>query len=250
MGLEVHLEPIFGQLRVEWADMGSASPLRQFLFHIHAPDSLHLGIRVTDFHSNTWEALRSVSQLEDMQDSIGIGGTWSEFIDYLVMSIKSEDAKLVLEGHSTSEGAAAAKLVGQKSKGMPKISIALTKLVGSGATEAIANLSLQLFKEFKGINKSYVEERERCMQLSKVVSAEKERNDSIQSQLEQYCKRPKIQRIGSSDIAGFSNGAQNSPEKQATRDAKSTKVVNRVVPAYRRAKVRGAVLQDTEDEHK
>ncbi|KAK9932992.1 hypothetical protein M0R45_020207 [Rubus argutus] len=46
------------------------------------------------------------------------------------------------------------------------------------------------------------------------------------------------------------NGAQNSPEKQATRDAKSTKVVNRVVPAYRRAKVRGAVLQDTEDEHK
>lgn len=246
----MHLEPIFGQLTVEWADMGSAPPPRQFLFHIHAPDSLHLGIHVTDFHSNTWEASRSVSQLEDMQDSIGIGGTWSEFIDYLVMSIKSEDAKLVLEGHSNSEGAAAAKLVGQKSKGMPKISIALTKLVGSDAAEAIANLSLQLFKEFKGMNESYVEERERCLQLSNVVSAEKERNDSIQSQLEQYSKRQKIQRIGSVDIAGFSNGAQNSPEKQVTRDAKSTKVVNRVVPAYRRAKVRGAVLQDTEEEHK
>ncbi|XP_061993216.1 uncharacterized protein LOC133711056 [Rosa rugosa] len=244
MGLEVRLEPAFGQLSVERAVMGSTPPQRQFLFHLHAPDSLHLGIHVTDFHSNTWEAVRSVSQLDDMQDSIGIGGTWSEFIDYLVNSIKSEDTKLVLEGPLNSDGAAAAKLVAQKAKGMPKISIAMTKLVGSAATEAIANLSLQLFKEFKSINESYVEERERSMQLSKVVSAEKERNDSIQSQLELYTKRQKIQRIGSSDI----NGAQNSPEKQATRDTKSTKVVNRVVPAYRRAKVRGAVLQDIEDE--
>ncbi|KAM5569673.1 hypothetical protein ABKV19_016934 [Rosa sericea] len=179
-----------------------------------------------------------------MQDSIRIGGTWSEFIDYLVNSIKSEDTKLVLEGPSNSDGAAAAKLVAQKAKGMPKISIAMTKLVSSAATEAIANLSLQLFKEFKSINESYVEERERSMELSKVVSAEKERNDSIQSQLELYTKRQKIQRIDSSDI----NGAQNSPEKQATRNTKSTKAVNRVVPAYRRAKVRGTILQDIEDE--
>ncbi|XP_061993551.1 uncharacterized protein LOC133711442 [Rosa rugosa] len=197
------------------------------LFHLHAPDSLHLGIHVTDFHSNTWEAVRSVSQMDDMQDSIGIG-----------------DTKLVLERPLNSDGAAAAKLVAQKSKGMPKISIAMTKLVDSAATEAIANLSLQLFKEFKSINESYVEERERSMELSKVVSAEKERNDSIQRQLELYTKRQKIQRIGSSDI----NGAQNSPEKQATRNTNSTKVVNRVVPAYRRAKVRGTVLQEIEDE--
>ena len=235
MGLEVQLEPVFGQFTVEG---------RQFLFYLHAPDSLHLGIHVTDFHSNTWEAVRSVSQLEDMQDSIGVGGSWSEFIDYVVSSIKSEDAKLILEGRSDTDGAASAKLVAQKSKGMPKISFALTKLVGSAATEAIANLSLQLFKEFKSINEFYGEERKRSMQLSKVVSEEKERNDSIQSQLDQYTKRQKIQRIGSSDI----NGAQNSPEKQAVRDTKSTKVVNRVVPAYRRAKVRGAVLQDMDDE--
>ncbi|XP_004297052.1 PREDICTED: uncharacterized protein LOC101299176 [Fragaria vesca subsp. vesca] len=244
MGLEVQIEPVFGQLTVEWAVLGSTVPPRQFLFHLHAPDTLRLGIHVTDFHSNTWEAVRSVSQLEDMQDSIGVGGSWSEFIDYLVNSIKSEDTKLVLEGCSDSDGAVNAKLVAQKSKGMPKISIALTKLVGLAATEAIANFSLRLFKEFKSINDSFVEERERSMQLSKVVSAEKERNESIQSQLEQYTKRQKIQRIGSSDV----NGAQNSPEKQTARDTKSIKVVNRVVPAYRRAKVRGAVLQDIEDE--
>ncbi|XP_024196025.1 uncharacterized protein LOC112199212 [Rosa chinensis] len=142
-------------------------------------DSLHLGIHVTDFHSNTWEAVRLVSQLDDMQDNIGVRGTWSEFIDYLVNSIKSKDTKLVLEGPSNSDGAIAAKLVAQKAKGMPKISIAITKLVGSTAIEAIANLSLHLFKEFKRINESYVEEHEQSIQLSKVVSAEKERNDSI-----------------------------------------------------------------------
>ncbi|PRQ38335.1 hypothetical protein RchiOBHm_Chr4g0412711 [Rosa chinensis] len=114
-----------------------------------------------------------------MQDNIGVRGTWSEFIDYLVNSIKSKDTKLVLEGPSNSDGAIAAKLVAQKAKGMPKISIAITKLVGSTAIEAIANLSLHLFKEFKRINESYVEEHEQSIQLSKVVSAEKERNDSI-----------------------------------------------------------------------
>lgn len=38
------------------------------------------------------------------RDSIGIGGSWSDFIDYLIASVKSEDVKLVLEGHSNSDG--------------------------------------------------------------------------------------------------------------------------------------------------
>lgn len=54
-------------------------------------------------------------------------------------------------------GAAYAKLVAQKSKGMPVISISLTKLVGTAGSEAIANLSLQLFEEFKSIHEFYVE---------------------------------------------------------------------------------------------
>ena len=54
-------------------------------------------------------------------------------------------------------GAASAKLVAQKTKGMPVISISLTKLTGSAASEAIAKLSLQLFQAFKNTNESYVE---------------------------------------------------------------------------------------------
>lgn len=40
----------------------------------------------------------------------------------------------------------------------------------------------------------------------------------------------------------------NSSEKQPAADGQSTKVTSRAVPVHRRAKVRGAVLHDTEDE--
>jgi len=37
-------------------------------------------------------------------DIIGIGGSWSEFADYFVNSLKSQDLKLVLEPNSNSDG--------------------------------------------------------------------------------------------------------------------------------------------------
>lgn len=48
-------------------------------------------------------------------------------------------------------GAACAKLVAQKSKGMPRISISLTRLTGSAANEAMAKLSLELFTAFRSM---------------------------------------------------------------------------------------------------
>jgi len=33
-----------------------------------------------------------------------IGGSWPEFVDYVIASIKSEELKLVMEGHSNSDG--------------------------------------------------------------------------------------------------------------------------------------------------
>lgn len=56
-----------------------------------------------------------------------------------------------------TSGAAYAKLVAQKTKGMPVISISLTKLTGSAASAAIANLSLALFKAFKSTHELYIE---------------------------------------------------------------------------------------------
>ncbi|KAK3211484.1 hypothetical protein Dsin_016190 [Dipteronia sinensis] len=252
MGLE-EFEPIFGEPKLELVNPKDPSPPGRFLFHVHSPDSSHLSIHVTDFLSNTWEAKRTVSQLEDMRDDLGIGGSWSDFIDYLIASIKSEDVKLVFQTNSHSDGIASAKLVAQKSKGMPRISISLTKLVGSAASEALANLSLGLFETFKSIQHNLIQEQERSCMLTKVISAEKEKNEKIESQLEQHSKRQKSQNMNSSEMSDVSdpsmnNGLLNSPDKQSARDPVSSKVANRVIPAYRRAKVRGAVLIDTEDD--
>ncbi|XVF17004.1 hypothetical protein REPUB_Repub10bG0079600 [Reevesia pubescens] len=246
------LEPIFGEPKVECA--GSCSGQSSgFLFYVHSPDSSHIRIYVSDFRDSTWESVRSILQLEDMRDSVGIGGSWSDFIHYLVASIKSHDVKLLFEAPPYSIDTKSAKLVAQKSKGMPRISFSLTKLTGSAASDAMANLSLELFKAFKGLQHLFMQEQDRCLQLTKVISAEKEKNESIQSQLEPNSKRHKLQKtmnsLDKADVSAplMTNG-QNSPDKQAVLDPGPTKVTKRVVPAYRRAKVRGVILQDTEND--
>ncbi|XVE83365.1 hypothetical protein DITRI_Ditri16bG0083500 [Diplodiscus trichospermus] len=244
-------EPIFGEPKVEWAGSCSASrQARGFLFYVHSPDSSHLTIYVSDFRDSTWESVRSVLQLEDMRDSVGIGGSWSDFVHYLVASIKSEDVKLLLEALPDSSDTKSAKLVAQKSKGMPRISFSLTKLTGSAASDAMASLSLELFKAFRGLQYQFMQEQERSLQLTKVISAEKEKNESIQSQLELNSKRHKLQKtVNSLDKADVSaplmTNGQSSLDKQAAPDPSPTKVTKRVVPAHRRAKVRGVVLQDS-----
>ncbi|OIW17819.1 hypothetical protein TanjilG_02447 [Lupinus angustifolius] len=244
-----NLEPIFGEPKVEWVGHSSC-PLRPFLFHVYVPDSFHLVIHVTDFHSDTWGVHLSISMLEDIRDIIGLGGSWSEFADYFIDSLKSENLKLVLEANSNSDGVSNAKLIAQKSKGMPVITIPLIKLLDSTANEAMSNLSLRLFKEYQSIKCSLVEEQEQSIRLTNLRAAEKytwiffcryhcqlidgypicqERNEIMQKQLEQ---RQKFQKISDSEKAGVStNGQQNSPDKQAARD---TKVKNRVVPTHRR----------------
>ncbi|KAI4317084.1 hypothetical protein L6164_024993 [Bauhinia variegata] len=240
------LQSIFGEPKLEWiphAHSQGSRPSHRFLFHVYAPGSSHLIIHVTDFHSNTWEAHLSVLQLEDIRNHIGIGGSFSEFVQYFITSINSEDVKLVLEGNSNSDGVAYAKLVAQKSKGMPVITIPLTKLVESAASEAMANLSLGLFTSLKNVKCSIIKEQERSAQLTKVISAEKERNETM-LQVDQRQKFQKISDFEEADVS--TKGLKNSSE-QAPGNAGLTKVKNRVVPAYRRTKVRGALLQDSDD---
>ncbi|KAJ6682732.1 U2 SMALL NUCLEAR RIBONUCLEOPROTEIN AUXILIARY FACTOR-LIKE PROTEIN [Salix koriyanagi] len=193
--------------------------------------AITLKFRVTDYHSNTFEAIKSAMQLDDMRDCIGIGGSWNEFVEYLVASLKAEDVKLVLEKLSNSDDVAYAKLVAQKSKGMPLISISLTKLLDNAARDCMANMSFGLFKAFKYMKNMVVQEKEHSLQLTKIISAEKERSENIQRQLG---KRQKLEKMNSSDkldVSGppASNGAQNSPDKLAGRDPASTKATNRVV---------------------
>ncbi|CAN1330872.1 hypothetical protein LINPERPRIM_LOCUS35121 [Linum perenne] len=263
MGFE-DFKTIFGEPKAEWAknsELDASAPLRRFLMHVFAPDYYHLKIQVTDYYSITYEAAKSLSQLEDMRDSIGIGGSWSEFVDYLVASLKAEDVKLVLEKQSGAKGVLSARLVGQKSKGMPLISISLRRVLDSDANDVMANISFGLFKAFKcspnimlqagymiGLETSGNNDKI----LGRVFFALDERNRNrkggnnkiVESQLE------KKQKLGELDDKGCasgmaSNGSQNSPSR-ATATLK--KASNRVVPAHRRTRVRGALIRDADDD--
>ncbi|XP_023007214.1 uncharacterized protein LOC111499771 isoform X2 [Cucurbita maxima] len=230
---------IFGEPKVEWINRASLTS-HPFLFHVHTPNPSHLRFCVTDFHSNTWESTKSTLQLHDMRDEIGIGGAMSEFVDYIITSLKFGDVRLRLEEQSVDDGAACAKLCAQKSKGMPVFSLSLTKLFDCAASEAIATLSLGLFNSLKAKECSLLKEQERSLQLTTMISTEKEKYESIQSQLGQYTKKQKLQNMN----------ASNSPDKSIGHHYIGlTKTTNRAVPAHRRAKTRGALLQDSEDDN-
>ncbi|XP_071704255.1 uncharacterized protein [Rutidosis leptorrhynchoides] len=218
-------EPLFGEPKtIEWSAASSAStPIRTFLFQVHASqDSCHLRFHVTDFFSNSFEALQSIQQLDDMRDDIGIGGSWSEFLEYLVNSIKLGDVKLVLEG-SNSDGPESARLIVQKSKGMPRISISLRKLV----------------------------EQESRNRLAKMLSAEQEKSEHALKQLDGlYSNRHKFQKTHDKFTSDTSSGPtlNDVSDKQPDQNPSPMKQTKRVLPAHRRSKVRGVLLQDTEDD--
>ncbi|MCL7029850.1 hypothetical protein MKW94_008211 [Papaver nudicaule] len=264
-------EPIFGKLNAEWENPSSSLPSLDlpFLLHIHAVNSSTLRIHLTDFHSYTWESTKSVPQLEDLRDDVGIGGSLSEFVDYLVASLKSDNVKLVLGGFMASSrseadrGATVAKLIAHKSQGMPLVTISLVRLMKSSDNDAMASLCLELYEAFKRKNKVVVQEQERSYQLTRRLSAEKEKNSSIQNQLDValFSKNKKLRESTESDkalpmaipISNFNASpvtvALGSPLNKLPEDRNPSKVNQRVVPAHRRAKNRGAILIDSDDEN-
>ncbi|PIM99245.1 hypothetical protein CDL12_28262 [Handroanthus impetiginosus] len=247
--------PIFRRVVAEWSPPApDATQPAPFLFHVsgNGDDRSALRVIATDFQSKTFQAIKSRQQLEDLRDDVGIGGPWPDFVDYVTTSLKSGDVKLIMAGSSESGGASCAKLIAQKSKGMPRISISLGKLVNWAAGEAMATLSLELYKEFKEVQSSLIKEQESKYQLTKVVAAEQEKNATLQKQLDMvlYSRKHKSQKIsdGANSDSTSVMISQDSPDKHTANNPSSTKGPNRVVPAYRRSKVRGAVLDDTEDD--
>lgn len=249
------MHPIFGRVVAEWsAPPQQATPSPSFLYYVHYSGNDRSALRViaTDFKSNTFQTIRSRQQLEDLRDDIGIGGSWSDFVDYVTTSLKSGDVKLVMDGVSELGGASWAKLVSQKAKGMPRILFSLDKLVDGAAGEAMANLSLELYSEFKNMQNSQAEEQESTYQLRKSLAAEQEKNADLQKHLSMtlYSGKHKSQKINDRKDSDSTSVmvSQDSPGKQTAYDPNSRKGTNRVVPAYRRSKVRGAILGDTEDD--
>lgn len=250
MGKLDDFEPIIGEPKTE----GLLSTSKPHIMYVDAPESSKLRIVVTDFKFSTWRAVKSVIQLEDMRDNIGIGGPWSEFLEYLITSINSRDTKIVFEGQSTADGPAYAKLIAQKSKGMPLVCFHLDKLVGGAAVEATGNVSQELFKAYKSQHELLVKEQEGRYQLTEMVAAEQAKSEILERDLNLILssKRHKSQlrseRSTSDSLSESTLQQTQAVGKEADVSKESTKVINRVVPAHRRAKVRGVLLHDNDDD--
>ncbi|CAA6660389.1 unnamed protein product [Spirodela intermedia] len=238
-------EPLFGKAVAE-LDTGpfAAGSVfhRPFLFYARALDPYRIDVVVTDFCSHTL----------DRRDETGVGSSCSEFLDYLIASLSSDDVRLVFGGGST------AKLVAHKSKGMPHISISLQKLAGLSSNDVMGNLSLTLYRNLKEKRGELAKECWRRIELEKSLAAEKEKSEYLQRQLDSLSFKRKVSRpklsdnavsvTGVSDIdATVNSEAQGPSERLIERDSPSTKMSQRAAPAHRRAKVRGALLLDCDD---
>ncbi|XP_031501368.1 uncharacterized protein LOC116264981 isoform X2 [Nymphaea colorata] len=243
-------EAIFGECEPEWSS-ASSIPLREYVFHVRALDQSRLCVQVTDFHSNTFQAIRTVQHLEDLKDDVGVGGSWLDFLNYLVSSISSSNVKLMLEGPAKSDGARFAKLTAQVSKGMPRISIPLERVPESSAKDAIAFIAIELYRSYKKKCKDVAREQRQTVQLTTMLSAEKGKNEALKDQLACSNQR-KARKLTASDskssdsvsLSSLETSVDNQVDNQKA-PSQSTSGKHKAFPTVHRTnKSRGAILSD------
>uniref|UniRef100_A0A0D9ZSW4 Uncharacterized protein n=1 Tax=Oryza glumipatula TaxID=40148 RepID=A0A0D9ZSW4_9ORYZ len=166
---------------------GEAKPpvamrMRPILFHAHAytNDVSQLRLLATDLHSLAWDRSLSLSDIDDLRDDVGIGGSCSDFLDYLKSCLSSGEVNLLF----THNGLDRVHLVATKAKGLPRITISLNTLTHSALNDVIANFSLSLYAAFKTTQDHASREQERASKLMETLSSEKEKNEIMQKQLE------------------------------------------------------------------
>ncbi|KAL6651688.1 hypothetical protein ACP70R_010613 [Stipagrostis hirtigluma subsp. patula] len=258
MAAAIRMPAVFGEAKPEKDLQG-----RPVLFHAHVEAYGPLRVVATDLHSLAWHRSLALSDLHDLQDDVGIAGSWSDFLAYLHSSLSSGQVKLLIPPAAAPDsGPDLANLVATKAKGLPRITISLDRVAASALNDVIANFSLALYAAYKTRQEQAATEQERVAQLMESLSSEREKNEVMQKQLEalsfldkRKATKPKLvadQIPSISDVAPES-GQVIVPVQQQTSVASPSKVPNtkatkRVAPMSRRARVRGAMLQDTEEE--
>ncbi|URE14570.1 hypothetical protein MUK42_10926 [Musa troglodytarum] len=294
---------VFGEATPEW-DSATATiavvPLLPSLFYAHAPDPSRVEVLATDFHSFTFARVLTVHDLEDLRDDIGIGGSWSEFVDYFKSSLSSGGVKLILGGlQNVGSGNVHATLIALKSKGLPRISLSLNIVLNVPASDAMGTLSLALFRAFKRKESDAVKgfhiflvfsysEHQRSSQLMESLSSERlliavydgefeaadmtnqhvisfvnqEKNDNLQNQLDSLsflskrkASKPNlaVKASTASDVLlnnfeTSDSGLQQPSDIAANKGPQVIKSSKRGALVSRRPRVRGVLLQDTEDD--
>lgn len=148
-----------------------------------------------------------------------------------------------------------------KAKGLPRISISLHRVTGSVVNDVIANFSVALYAAYRTTQEHVSREQERVSQLMESLSSEREKNEIMQQQLEalSFLDKRKVTKSNLAadqvpSVSGMTRGSDQVivPVQQQASVASPVKVppaksTKRVAPMSRRARVRGALLQDTEE---
>lgn len=261
---------VFGEAKAE-LQTAATHALLPFLFSIHPLDSNRLRLQITDFHSNTWQTIKTTEQLEELRDEVGIGGSWQDFLSYLEAAFSSDNVRLILGGPASSVGgygATSAKVTTQKSKGMPRIPIYLEKLTDPLASDAMGNISVELMRAFKHKSDTLVSVEGHLSQMTAILALEKEKTEELQKQLDAYSfsNKRRGRKVNLSETLNTTtpdtsvqsqldekmlSQTQLPPvleESQSHVSVKPTTRTNvRAAPASRRAKQRGAHLTDNTD---
>jgi len=257
---EIRMAAVFGEARPENGDHDAdALPRRPVLFHAHAHSQGPLRVVATDLRSLAWHCSLDLDDLQDLQDDVGIGGSCSDFLDYLFSSFSSAQAKLVFPA---SQGADTAQLVATKAKGLPRITISLHPVDTSALKDVIADFSLALYASYKTKQEHASREQERVSRLMESLASERQKkNEVMQKQLEalsfldkRKATKPKVvaDQVPSVSGAPLSSDQVIVPAQQQTSVASPSKVppakaTKRVAHVSRRTRVRGALLQDADE---
>ncbi|PNT67827.1 uncharacterized protein LOC100833501 isoform X1 [Brachypodium distachyon] len=175
MAAAVGLEDAFGA-SVFGGAMPEGHPTpHPVLFRAHARSAAALRVVATDCHSLAWDCSLSVADLEDLRDDVGIGGSWSDFLDYLKSSLSSGAVKLLFAADQlqNSPGADGAKIVATKAKGLPRITIALSRVTGAAVSDVVAEFSLALYASYRTMQEHASRDQQRISQLMGSLSSER-----------------------------------------------------------------------------
>lgn len=257
MTAEIRMAAVFGEARVE--DKADAPPRRPVLFRAHSRSEGLLHVAATDFHSLAWNCYLDIDGLRDLQDGVGIAGSSSDFLDYLYSSLSSGQVSFRFP---TGNDRDTAKLVVTKGKGLPRITISLDAVSASALKDVIADFSHALYASYKIKQEHASREQERVSELMESLSFERGKNEVMQKQLEalsfldkRKATKPKLvtDEVPSASALPPSSDQVTVPVQQKTSVASPAKVppakaTKRVATVSRRARVRGALLQDTEED--
>lgn len=241
--------------------------LLPFVFLLHSSDGKSLRLHISDFHSNTWQAVRTPELLEDLRDQVGLGGSWDDFLQYIQDAFSSENVQIILGGPASSiggQGATSARVVAQKSKGMPRITLNLEKLTGPSSKDAMGLITVELLKAYKNRSNALETAQKAISELTESLTKAKEEMSVLQEQVDATGYRGKRRgRVGASQFstdaidASLSqfDGKTGSSSGTKAEDSKS-KSTGKLIPLRqkvhlahaKRAKQRGARLADDGDD--